>query len=128
MGARMTLEELRRANEARQAEWPGSESADLAFRALEVAGEAGEAMNLVKKLLRAERGIKGNSVDAGQLRQELADELADVQISLDLLAMKAGIDLAGSTVSKFNRTSEKHGLATRLPCSVPTRGTEQRSE
>lgn len=112
--ADLTLHQLRAASERRQAEWPGGEHADLAFRALELAGEAGEAMNLVKKLLRAERGIKGNSVDAGQLRSDLADELADIQISLDLLAAEVGIDLAASTRRKFNFTSAKHGLTTML--------------
>lgn len=101
---------LRKASAARQAEWPGSENADLAFRAIEVAGEAGEVAEAVKKLLRAQRGIGGNGGDVAAV----ADEIADCVIALDLLADALGVDLAEAVVAKFNRTSKKYGLATRL--------------
>lgn len=44
----------------------------------------------------------------------LAAELADVVICVDLLAMHYGIDLAAAVVAKFDATSVKMGLSTRL--------------
>lgn len=76
------FEQLRIANVVRQMEWPGNEEADLAFRALEVADEAGEVMGAIKKLERARRGIAGSTLDL----QAVADELGDTMIALDLLA------------------------------------------
>lgn len=103
--------ELRTANRERQAEWPGNEQADVAFRMIEVAGEAGELAEAVKKLLRAQRGIKGSHATL----EDVAAELGDVQIALDLLADELGIDIGTATARKFNRTSIKYGLTTRLP-------------
>ncbi len=102
---------LRQANRIRQAEWPGSEQADIAFRALEVAGEAGEVAEAVKKYLRAERGIRGTTAST----DDIADEMADAVIALDLLADALGVDLGAAVTRKFNRTSVKYDLATRLP-------------
>lgn len=102
---------LRQANRTRQAEWPGSEQADIAFRALEVAGEAGEVAEAVKKYLRAERGIRGTTAST----DDIADEMADAVIALDLLADALGVDLGAAVERKFNRTSVKYDLETRLP-------------
>lgn len=104
------FETLRQANIARQLNWPGSERADLAFRTIEVAGEFGEVSETVKKLLRAERGIKGSQATVA----EVAEEMADAVIALDLLAAHLGIELWPAIVSKFNMTSEKYGLPDRL--------------
>ena len=79
----LTFGALRRANNTRQMEWPGNDKADLAFRAIEVAGEFGE--------------------------------VAEAVIALDLLADKMGIDLSEAVARKFNRTSVKYGMQTRLP-------------
>ena len=92
------FEKLRAANITRQAEWPGNERADLAFRAIEVADEAGELLGAIKKLLRAERGIAGTTLSL----QDVADEMGDTVISLDLLAIELGFDLgapAGDFIS-----------------------------
>jgi NTP pyrophosphatase (non-canonical NTP hydrolase) len=104
------LEQLRTANVKRQAEWPGNEHADVAFRAIEVAGEAGELAEAVKKWLRGQRGIKGSTATP----EQVAQEMADVLISVDLLANQMGINLADAVRAKFNATSEKYGMATRL--------------
>lgn len=106
----MNFQDLREANIQRQDEWPGAENADLAFRALEVAGEAGEVAEAVKKYLRAQRGIRGSEMGAGQI----GDEIADCIIALDLLAHDLGLNLGPLVRRKFNRTSEKYGLATRI--------------
>lgn len=107
----LTFGELRQANNTRQMEWPGNEKADVAFRAIEVAGEFGEVSEAVKKHLRAERGIKGSTATP----MDVADEMADAIIALDLLAAELGIDLSEAVARKFNRTSVKYGMQTRLP-------------
>lgn len=111
----MRLNHLRIANTARQAEWPGGSKVDLAFRGLELAGEVGELLNLVKKVVRLKRGITGTKEQMVDLHLALQDELADVIVCVDLLAMDLGIDLSKAVPFKFNATSEKHGLQTRLP-------------
>lgn len=45
---------------------------------------------------------------------QLAQELADVVICVDLIAMDLHIDLFESVVNKFNATSKARGLKTRL--------------
>ena len=106
----MDFKQLSRASAARQAEWPGAQYASIAFRALEIAGEAGELAEAVKKYLRAERGIKGATATI----TDIADEMADVIIAIDLLAADLGIPLGEAVQSKFNKTSDKYGLKTRL--------------
>ncbi len=101
---------LRRANEARQAEWDKDAQITLSYRGNEMAGEVGEACNVIKKLDRDRLGIAGSRATVAQL----AEELADVVICADLIAMAAGIDLDAAVADKFNATSEKVGLATRL--------------
>ena len=74
-------------------------------------GELGEAANIAKKLNRVRDGIPGNSETPEELRQKLADELADVFIYLDLMAQSQGIVLQDAVVEKFARTSRKIGYA-----------------
>jgi NTP pyrophosphatase (non-canonical NTP hydrolase) len=45
---------------------------------------------------------------------QLADELADVVIAADLLAMACGIDLEEATREKFNRDTDRLGLQTKI--------------
>lgn len=106
----LTFDTLRQANVTRQQEWPGYEQTDTTFKALEVCGEAGELAEAIKKLVRAQRGIAGTTVGL----EAVAEELADVVISADILAEHLGIDLAQATARKFNKTSAKYGLLTRL--------------
>lgn len=73
------------------------------------AGELGEAANVIKKLNRYRDGILGNSESEAELRAQLADELADTFIYLDLLAQAAGVNLPEAIRDKFNRTSRKIG-------------------
>lgn len=82
----------------------------LSFRGNELAGEVGEACNILKKLDREKMGIAGRRDTA----EHLAEELADVLICTDLVAMEFGIDLSKALRAKFNATSEKVGLETRL--------------
>lgn len=73
------------------------------------AGELGEAANIIKKLNRVRDGIPGNTESPSELRDKLADELADVAIYLDLLAQAAGFDLDTIRDTKFAKTSAKIG-------------------
>lgn len=98
------------ANVARQAEWDADNRISLAYRGNELAGEAGEACNVIKKIERERLGIKGSR----DTIEHLAEELADVVICADLIAMSEGIDLGRAVALKFNATSAKVGLKTRL--------------
>ena len=105
---------LRAANVARDQEWnTGSERVSMTFRATELAGEVGEACNVIKKLERERIGLVGSR----DTKEHLAEELADIVICTDLVAMDAGIDLDAAIAAKFNATSEKNGLTTRLSMS-----------
>lgn len=106
---------LRLANETRQKEWDISNRITPAFRATELAGETGEACNIVKKLERIRLGIATGKETPEELVAMLADELADIVISADLIAMDYGIDLLPKAVpEKFNKTSDKHGFKTKI--------------
>jgi NTP pyrophosphatase (non-canonical NTP hydrolase) len=108
-----TMADLRAANTARQVEWfkGGDQKSDLAYRGNELAGEVGEACNVIKKLERERHGWRGSRATVA----DLADELADVVICVDLIGESTGIDLQAAVARKFNATSEKYGLATKLP-------------
>lgn len=108
---------LREANEHRQREWDRDNKITLAFRGNELGGECGEAQNVIKKLERERLGIRGSRATL----DDLADELADVVICADLIAMQVGIDLKEAVRRKFNRTSEANNLRTRL-VPPPVRG------
>lgn len=71
-------------------------------------GELGEAANIVKKMNRHRDGIK-ESTSLKVLRQQLADELADAEIYMDLLFQAAGIDREKAIAEKFQKTSDKIG-------------------
>ncbi len=104
-GARLMFGELRLLNLIRCTEY---------FHALDewsptdwataVAGEVGEACNLIKKLRR------GEAVHA----ETIGKELADAVIYLDLLAARLGLNLAQCVQQKFNEVSKRRGAPYRL--------------
>ena len=104
------MNRLRDANVARQAEWDPDNRITLEYRGNEMAGEVGEACNVIKKLARERMGIPGSRASI----YNLAEELADVVICADLIAMHIGIDLGDAVKEKFNKTSAKIGLRTRI--------------
>lgn len=74
--------DLRAANKTRAIEWSnGGDGGE--FYAVELFGEAGEALNVVKKLERERLGMVGSR----STMQDMADEIADVIICIDLLAI-----------------------------------------
>lgn len=110
-GWRLTFAALRDANVARQAEWCPDQLPDLSFRGNELAGETGEACNIIKKLERERHGWRGSRATTDDLLQELAD----VVICADLTAIQIGADLGRAVAAKFNATSTKHNLSVSLP-------------
>lgn len=67
-----------------------------------VTGELGEAANLIKKVQRGDYTLE-------ESRQDLADEFADIVTYLDILAMRAGVDLGEAVKNKFNFVSRLVG-------------------
>ena len=110
-----SLGDLRRCNFERQLEWCPDQKPDLSFRGVELAGEVGEALNIIKKLERERLGWRGSRATV----EQLAKELADIVICVDLVAGDLDIDLTAEIEAKFNGTSEANGLSTRLR-RVPT--------
>lgn len=74
-----------------------------------MAGEAGEACNVAKKIKRL--ATKTNTAKDPKTLEEctwlMADELADVVIYADLLAACLDIDLEQSIKDKFNEVSDR---------------------
>lgn len=106
----MNLYDLRSANLARHIEWCSGKPVPALFRATELGGEVGEALNVIKKLERERLGFPGGR----ETIDHLAEELADVVICVDLVAMDYNIDLSLWVPRKFNATSDKVGLTTRM--------------
>jgi NTP pyrophosphatase (non-canonical NTP hydrolase) len=78
-------------------------------------GELGEAANIVKKLNRIRDGIPGNTISENELKENLAKEIADVFIYLDLMAQSQGLNLEKIVIEKFNETSRKIGSTILIP-------------
>lgn len=101
----LTFEQLRDANVRRceQAFHPVNDWS-LTDWATALAGEVGEACNLIKKRRR------GEEIPT----EAIAEELADVVMYLDLLAARLGIDLEAAVRAKFNVVSDRRGSGIRL--------------
>lgn len=107
----MSFKQLRDANTQRHLEWSNSDQPySLLYRATELSGEVGELCNVIKKIERERMGLVGSRANM----EELAQELADVIIAADLLAMDLGLDMAEIVKQKFNMTSEKYKLNTKI--------------
>lgn len=98
------LAHLRACNIVRDVEWNTSDAkVSLLFRANELAGEVGEACNVLKKFDREfNYKIKGSRATL----YRLAEELSDVVICADLLAMDQFIEFPESCWSKVPKASE----------------------
>lgn len=77
-----------------------------------MAGEAGEAVNLAKKIKRGDY-VVGGSYEIKDLRQtieeHIADEVADTVIYGDLALAALGVSLESAIIRKFNRVSQERG-------------------
>jgi NTP pyrophosphatase (non-canonical NTP hydrolase) len=108
--------QLRRANTKRAERWHDGKPWSGADWATAMAGEMGEACNVVKKLRRNEDGIAApTDPPRTELLYNLGVELADTIIYADLLAQHYGIDLAQHVATKFNVVSDRMGFVERLP-------------
>jgi len=105
----MDIRVFSRTNRARCGEWMGPKDT-LFHHIIGLAGEVGELCNAVKKMDR--EGLPGHAAPS---QEDVANEVADVFIYLDLVAMHLGIDLEQAVIRKFNATSEKYGFKHRLP-------------
>ena len=113
----LDLRRLREANRERAEHWRnGAPPTPVDFDRIELAGEAGELLNEVKKLMSAVLGLLGEKPDTTGAQEELGD----VVICADLLADKLGIDLAEAVRGKFDKTSDKHGFPVKLGSSETT--------
>jgi NTP pyrophosphatase (non-canonical NTP hydrolase) len=107
-------------NWARCLKWHDPQSWSVAEWTNAMAGEAGEACNAAKKLLRLEQDLKGpngyhnNAASREVAIATIADELADVVIYADLVARRIGVNLGEVIVKKFNATSDRHGFTEKL--------------
>lgn len=106
----LTFRRLQHVNDKRNIEWDPERKLNGAFFGVELAGEVGEACNLIKKLERARLGLRGSTTT----KQCLGEELADVAIVLCLVANYYNIDLENHIIPKFNETSDKLGLEEHL--------------
>jgi NTP pyrophosphatase (non-canonical NTP hydrolase) len=106
----LTFHDLAEANIKRQREIDPDHKLSLLFKAVELAGEAGEACNVIKKLVRESLGIAGSRASL----DDLGDELADTVICASIIAAYLGINLDHAIIKKFNEGTDKRGLKTRL--------------
>lgn len=72
-----------------------------------LAGEVGEAANILKKTFRGDMTFDS-------AREAFADELADVQSYLVLTAFAANIDLPAACIKKFNKVSDRIGSKVKM--------------
>lgn len=141
--------ELRKANASRAPRWHTSDAGMMEWTVgdwfMAMAGEVGEGAdellplmfmafvgkvgqlgNMAKKYRRVQEGIANKSDDperhihAGNALVKMFDEIADVQIYLDLFALRLREtmnyheDIGDHVEQVFNRTSEKYGFPERL--------------
>lgn len=106
MNQELTFDELRKANVERCETSFKHSINDWSFTdwATATAGELGELCNLIKKIRR------GQEIN----HKDVADEIADTAIYLDLLAAAMGVNLGESVRDKFNEVSEKKNSSIKL--------------
>lgn len=85
-----------------------------------MAGEAGEAANIAKKIKRIDERIRKRGttheleVERAKLVKKFITELADTVTYADLACSAAGGKLGKAVRQKFNQVSKKKGVAHRL--------------
>lgn len=109
------LESLRVANAERCKRWHGEAgimSWEGSMWACASGGEMGEALNVVKKIRRAEDNIQSKAVadTIPELVQKLGLEIGDTIVYLDLLAQRYGLRLENCIRDTFNRVSIREGF------------------
>ena len=107
---------LARANIIRCKRWHDPESWSPQMWGLAAAGEMGECCNALKKLHRHDEGIQQNAAPKSrdQLVQDVAMEIGDTVVYLDLLAERLGLRLEDCVRDTFNRISVREAFPDRL--------------
>jgi NTP pyrophosphatase (non-canonical NTP hydrolase) len=114
---RLTFENFRKKNIARMHRWheAATEKWSGADWGNALAGEVGEACNVIKKIRRIDTGTPGKKNKGREYYlKALALELADVYCYLDIVADYYDIDLPAAIVEKFNIVSEENDFPERL--------------
>ena len=112
----LTIDEVTQINHRRALAWHGPTEWSLSDWAVALAGEVGELCNVVKKLNRIRDGLPGNKegVTKESLEIDLAKEIADVYLYLDLFATAVKVDLPAAIKFKFNEVSQRIGFKEQL--------------
>lgn len=126
-GDHRTFEVVGRVNKERALEWhrTGLGEWSPAEWGNALAGECGELCNVLKKILRHDKGIQQRGVisDLGELADDemramlvamAAEEIGDVYTYLDLLCQVLDLDMYDCIRDKFNAISERENLPQRL--------------
>lgn len=126
-GDHKTFEIVGRVNKERAFEWhrTGLGEWSPAEWGNALAGECGELCNVLKKILRHDKGIhqRGVVFDLGELADDemraklvamAAEEIGDVYTYLDLLCQVLDLDMYVCIRDKFNAISERENLPQRL--------------
>jgi len=104
----LTFKELRTKNVKRCEEaFPTCKDWTLADWMNATVGKLGELANILKKVKRGDFPMES-------VAEEVGKEIADVAIYLDLMAAKAGVNLADAIIQKFNEVSDRRNCAIKL--------------
>ena len=133
----MDLREFQDVNAARGNRWHHGNL--LQWSLLEwsgaMAGEAGEACNVAKKLRRLDKELPNREaglsvVDSDALRAQLAREVADTVIYGLLIMSALGVDASEVIASVFDRKSIEYGFPERAPLAAlsPSSGPREAQE
>lgn len=87
----MTYNDLRSANRARQVEWAGDRDIRLTYAGNELAGEVGELTEKACEIATLDFAAEADKLES--LMQELREEIGDVAICCDLVALHADLAL-----------------------------------
>lgn len=117
----LTFEQLAEANRVRANHWhngfPDNEDGwTIVDWSNAMCGEAGEVANVVKKIRRHDFGLHAANDPPRMdlVLNNLANEIGDVLLYLDLLAQSQGLSLEACVIHTFNRVSEREGFQDRI--------------
>lgn len=94
----ITIAKLQAAHVLRQEEWCPDQKPDLSFRGNEMAGEVGEACNVIKKLERERHGWRGKCSSLLRFTRDDAEYVTDSREG-DYLKLKCPV--CGRGITRF---------------------------
>lgn len=117
---KLTFAAVSQVNLERAYEWHkgGLEEWSVSDWGVAMAGEAGEVCDAIKKLRRIECLIESNNLkqprDKDRAIAQIAQEIGDTFIYLDLLAQRLSLNIEDCIRDTFNRISEREGFSYRI--------------